>query len=84
MIKALSIMELFQVIKSCIRQSGLNFQKCYKPDQNTRAGNRGPRAEGRIIGPGAGARINLIAHILRHSDRLANFLFTTGEEKRDY
>ena len=49
MIKALSIMELFQVIKRYIRQSSLNFQKCYERDQNMRAGGRGqgPGAEGR-------------------------------------
>ena len=49
MIKALSIMELFQVIKRYIRQSGLNFQKWYERDQNMGAGARGPynRAGGR-------------------------------------
>ena len=42
-------MELFQVIKRYIRQSGLNFQKCCERDQNMRAGGRGPynRAGGR-------------------------------------
>ena len=51
MIKALSVMELFQVLKRYIRQSGLNFQKCYERDQNMRARGR----------PGAGDWINLIA-----------------------
>ena len=62
MIKALSIMKLLQVIKRYIRQSGLNFQKCYERDQNMRAGGRGPGAEGHIIGPWAGGWINLIAY----------------------
>ena len=42
MIKALPTMELFQVIKRYIKQSGLNFQKCYERDQNKRAGGREP------------------------------------------
>ena len=54
MIKALSIMELFQVIKRYIRQSGLNFQKCYERDQNM-------RAEDRVLRPETGGWINLIA-----------------------
>ena len=51
MIKALSIMELFQVIKRCIKQSGLNFQKCYERDQNMRAGGRGPYNRTGVQGP---------------------------------
>ena len=51
MIKALPTTELFQIIKRCIWQSALNFQKCYERDQNmvarsqgvyNRAGGRGP------------------------------------------
>ena len=42
MIKALSVMELFQIIKRYIRESGLNFQKYYERDQNRRAGGREP------------------------------------------
>ena len=38
-------MELFQVIKKYIRQSDLNFQKCYELDQNIRAGGQGPDFE---------------------------------------
>ena len=40
MIKALSIMKLLQVIKRHIRQSGLNFQKCYERDQKMRGRGR--------------------------------------------
>ena len=57
-------MELFQVIKSYIRQSGLNFQKCYERDRNMKAGGRVSRAEDRIIGPGFGGQINLIVGFL--------------------
>ena len=65
MIKALAIIELFQIIKRHIRQSGLNFQKCYERDQNMRTVDRGLRAEGRLIRPGVW--INLRANKNRGS-----------------
>ena len=67
MIKALAIIELFQIMKRHIRQSGLNFQKCYERDQNMRTVDRGLRAEGRLIRPVSGVWKNLIANKNRGS-----------------
>ena len=76
MIKALSIMELFQVIERYIRQSGLNFQKCYDHDRNMGGGGRGH--QGLIIGLGAGGRINLIAVVRQLVRQLIYTIFITN------
>ena len=62
MINTLAIIELFQIITRHIRQSGLNFQKCYERDHDMRTEDRGLRAEGQLIRPLSGVWINLIAY----------------------
>lgn len=59
-IKTLSLMELFHIIKKEIRHPTLNLQKCYKLILNIRVGSQGPRTEGCLIWSKAESQINTI------------------------
>ena len=81
MIKALPIMELFQIIKRCSKQPALNLQKCYERtecDQNMRVKSRGQRAEDRIIGWEAGGQINIKEEINRLKDKGMSNIYLKG------